>query len=362
MKTNFKTFVVECIIAAAITTGIFFLVFSGNAIDEEQLGREIEPSAKEKGLLKPAGTINQSVKSPPQKKPSLKSTDGLNEEMREQLVKKLREAYGESISIKSGQAEIVRIRQLILDTFPQDWPDIFYNIIKQAFPDYVDEIMETLERMDQYNAWFDKNKSMLAKMSYEKMKETLWLKRIEIFEDNADEVWPADSKNDEIRDTLSILKASYDTSIDEKLNLYQHSLENNYSGSEENTDNLILDKKYNYMAAFLNMDSVQENLTQMTSDERTATLRKIRQTMGYPEEYLEKLEKRDAYHENRWQNGLNYMQVREQILLEYENSDDLEERMDGLRESYFMDEAPTIKSEEESNFFRYERRRVYGRN
>ncbi|MCK7512873.1 MAG: hypothetical protein MZV70_58535 [Desulfobacterales bacterium] len=70
----------------------------------------------------------------------------------------------------------------------------------------------------------------------------------------------------------------------------------------------------------------------------------------------------DAKREQRWNNGLEYMQERNAIVENFTGPEQ-EDKLKDLREKYFQDEANTIEREEENDkFFRFERPHVYGRN
>jgi hypothetical protein len=112
---------------------------------------------------------------------------------------------------------------------------------------------------------------------------------------------------------------------------------------------------------FFSIDSVQNELKNMSPEQRQMEINSIRRQMGFSEEQIEELAKRDAEKEQRWQVGYRYMQQREKVMQQYEG-EEREERLKDLREQYFQDEAKTIELEEKDNFFRFERPRIYGRN
>ena len=84
--------------------------------------------------------------------------------------------------------------------------------------------------------------------------------------------------------------------------------------------------------------------------------------MGFPEEQVEYLAASDQKREKRWLNGYAYMEAREAAEVQY-SGEQLTQELDKIREQYFAHEASTIKKEEEDlEFFRYTRPRLYGRN
>jgi uncharacterized protein (DUF2461 family) len=113
--------------------------------------------------------------------------------------------------------------------------------------------------------------------------------------------------------------------------------------------------------AFLNTDSIQSELQNMDADERAESLYQIRSQMGFDEAALEFMAAKDFENEKKWQKGRKYMAQREKLIKEYSGTK-LHAELDNLRKQYFKDQAKTIAAEEASNFFRFNRRRIYGRN
>ncbi|WP_426749130.1 hypothetical protein [Myxococcus sp. Y35] len=113
---------------------------------------------------------------------------------------------------------------------------------------------------------------------------------------------------------------------------------------------------------FLRLEPVQARLAAMPVEERRAALADIRRRMGFSEEMIAQKAADDAHRDARWENGHSYMKARAELFSRLGQGEALEAELRSLREQYFGHEAPTIAREEESGFFRYQRRRVYGRN
>lgn len=281
----------------------------------------------------------------------------------DQMVDQLKKYYGKTISEKSTQASLIGIRDYILESRPSDGKSLFYTILTRAFPDYAHETLKTLEKMDQYNLWFTDNKKMLMRMTATERSAALWAKRRELFGNDAEKIWSGEmlateARKLKVQDTLAILNNSDDTTIDEKLDVYQGTLRDTYKGSPEE---FILDQNFILSKVFFSIDSVQKELKQMSPDQRQMEINDIRRKMGFPEEHVETLAKRDADNEQRWETGLKYMQKREEIVQEFEGPE-REEKLKSLREQYFKDEAKTIELEEKDDFYRFKRPHIYGRN
>lgn len=281
----------------------------------------------------------------------------------DQMVDQLQKYYGKTISDKSTQASIIGIRDYIIGTHPANGKALFYTILKRAFPDYADDIMETLNKLDQYNQWLEDNKRVLFQMSAEERSAALWKKRRELFGDDAEKIWAGDmlateARKAKVKDILAVLNDSKDTNIEEKMDMYQRVLRETYENSPEE---YILDQTYLLSKVFFSIDSVQDELKQMSPEERRLEINEIRRKMGFSEKQVEETAKRDADNEQRWDVGLKYMQERDKIVQESEEPL-REEKLKALREQYFHDEAKTIELEEKDDFFRFKRPRIYGRN
>jgi hypothetical protein len=275
----------------------------------------------------------------------------------DQLVKELQKYYSKTISDKGTQASLIGVRDFVMSTFPEKGKSLFYNIIKRAFPAYADEIMRTLDKLDQYSRWLDDNKTKHSKMDVENKKR-------ELFGEDADKIWSGDMLASEVRkakmqDVLVTIDKSSDMSLDEKLNLYRNTLNDTYKNTPQE---FMLDYKYLLSKAFFSIDSVQDELKQMNSDERQQEINNIRSVMGFDRHEIEEMAKIDAENEQTWNVGLAYMQERKNIVENFKGPEQ-EDKLKDLREKYFQDEANTIEREEENDkFFRFERPHVYGRN
>lgn len=281
----------------------------------------------------------------------------------DQIVKELRKYYGKTISEKNTQASIIGVRDMVVGMHPANGKELFSTILKRAFPDYTGDIMETLDKLDQYNSWLEDNREKIAGMTAAERVAFLWEKRKELFGDDAEKIWSGEmlateARNAKAQDAIIMLNESSDLSIREKADEYRQILHETYEGSPEE---YILDQPRLLSEIFFSMDSVQDELKQMSPEERQAEINRIREEMGLTEDQIESLARRDAENERRWETGLLYMEDRERIVSEYDGHE-RQELLRQLREEYFGDEAGTIELEENDGFFRFKRPRIYGRN
>lgn len=304
-----------------------------------------------------------SPKSPGQNNSIKDKFEQMGVSLEDQLVKELRKYYGARISEKSVQASIYKVRENIVGSRP-DGREFFYKVLKRAFPELADEIMATLDKLDAYNKWLVENDAVLAQMNENARKVALWEKRIALFGDDAEEIWvdevmATDARKEKMLDTLDFLNVDDNATIDEKIKMYQDSLEETYKGSPEE---YFLEQKPILAKIFFSIDSVQNELKQMTPEQRQATINKVRRDMGFTDTMVKEMEKMDAENNHRWDVGLEYMEERKKVVSEFPGEQQ-KEKLQELREEYFGEEAQTIQAEEENDsFFRFERPRYYGRN
>ncbi len=305
----------------------------------------------------------KTVSTAAQNKDSSKSeADPMAMPLEDQLVRELKKYYGKTISRISTQASIYDIRNSIIGSHPEG--KVFFDkLLKRAFPDLAAEISKTLTKLDSYNQWLAANEAKLSQMTKEQKIAALWEKRRELFGDAAEEIWSdemlaTETRKEKVQDALAFLNEDRDTSMEQKLTLYQNVLKETYQGSPEE---YILTQKPILAKVFFSIDSVQDELKQMSPDQRQMTINKIRRDIGFSEQQVEDMEKRDTDRNQRWDVGLKYMEERKQVMAEFQGPEQ-EEKVKALREKYFKDEAQTIALEEKDNFFRFERQRFYGRN
>lgn len=270
-------------------------------------------------------------------------------------VDSLRKKFGETISDVKQQLKLIRFRNFIKKHYPENWEELFKKIISTAFPDEAKRILRLIERMDQYNNWLATGERFSG-MSYLEMKRALTDIRLGFFGEDAAKIWSEDSKIDKIRDTIALLDKSSEP-IDEKLKIFKETLEEEFVNEKET----LVSRKYNLATSFFNMDSVQAALKKLNPTDRLSKLSEIRKEIGYSENEISIMAKRDVKRDKRWENGLKYTRERDALKDEY-SGEELEEKLSELRNNYFGHEAKTIGIEEKSGFFRYNRKRVYGRN
>ncbi len=281
----------------------------------------------------------------------------------DQLVKELKVTYSKTIGEKNTQIKLLKVKNFILTLYPKDGEQLFYNILKMTFPKFADEIMTTLAQFEKYKLWLQDNEFELTKMADLEKQGKLWQKRKEVFGEDAMDIWSEevlgfDERRQDMHDTLSFLDNSQDTTINDKLEIYKNTLSETF---EDSPEAYVLKTTDMLAKVFLGLDAVQQELKEMEPDQRQLEINHIRSEMGFSQDQIQNMEEMDKRKEQRWSNGLLYMEAREKINYEYEGQE-REKQLNTLRKNYFKHEANTIALEEQDGFFRYERKRVYGRN
>ena len=280
----------------------------------------------------------------------------------QQMVAELRARHGHDINELTVQLTMQDFRDFVLEQFPQNGMEVFRQIMAQAFPNHVHDILEIVAKMDQYNQWHADNLLSLNEMNELARNGAIWNKRREIFGDLADIIWQNERNQEEakrlaVQETVDALHQAKDLDMQERLQVLQSTI---YEQFGDGNTNFLINKG---MVAniYFHLDSVQDDLHGMSDSERAEAIAQARRQLGFTEADINYMAEQDAKKESRWKNGYAYMNERDQLSASY-SGDTLEQKLDDLREKYFGREAPTIKKEEASGFNRYERPRMYGRN
>lgn len=275
------------------------------------------------------------------------------------VMDKLRSRFSRSMGDKRIQiAFLDELLKYLKYAYPNDWKLRIYDALKAVFPELADQLFKLYTRLDEYNTWVLENRSSMTGMSNEERHDVLWDKRREIFGPEADEIWASEIQRRKIKDALDTIANSKGIPLSEKISEYQGAIQEAY-GSE--ADNYIKKSRQELMDDFLEVESVQADLHSMSPEERKESLREIRKSMQMDKAALSRWDKLDQVRDSRWEKGQQYMIARERIV-KNENASNQAQKLDDLRRQSFGPEADTIRNEEESGFFRFTEKRVYGMN
>jgi len=243
--------------------------------------------------------------------------------------------------------------------YPDNWERALLEFLREAWPERYEELAAKLRARLDYERWMKANEADLQRLGDEERRQNVWAQREQLFgKEAAEQIWASERKNQAVSSALSALDARTDVTVADKVKLYRDSLQEVYG---EQTEAWLERHRQEAMNRFLDLTSVQKELTRMAPAERSRHLRDIRSGLGLDAEALQRWDGLDAERDARWDAGAKYMQEREALAKQYSGAA-LEEKLRPVRERYFGAEAETIAAEEESGFLRFARPRVWGRN
>ena len=278
------------------------------------------------------------------------------------LVVQLTQQHAHEIESVIVQASFQDLRDFIVQRYPQEGEAIFTYIITQAFSHHAVNILALIQNLDTYQTWHAQNLLSLNEMNSLERDGQLWQKRYEIFLDLAEQLWEKETDQKEykqklVQQTLKSLNTAKDMAMNERLYILKNTIEEQYGDTAQS----LLINKGLLANMYFRLESVQQDLSEMSVKQREQTLASSRRQLGYSEKNISKLAMQDEKKEKRWKNGYQYMQARDQLASHFQGSD-LNQRLTELRLEHFKHEAATIEAEESSGFMRYERPRIYGSN
>jgi hypothetical protein len=272
--------------------------------------------------------------------------------MRERFGAKLKEPY---IQIKMLE-DLMRFFQ---KRYPDRWQEELLAFLKKTFPEMYDELAAMLRNRVDYEKWVRDNDSYLRGLTDQQRRTAMWDARNRLFgKENAERIWASELKNQALSDSLAAIDAKQDANVTQKLGTYKQRLHDIYGEQSE----VYLERhRQETMNRFLDLPSVQKDLTAMAPQERSQNLRTIRKELGLDEEALKRWDDLDKTRDSRWDAGTKYMAEREALAKQL-SGPALEAKLQELRARYFGTEAEVIAQEEAGGFFRFERPRQWGRN
>ncbi|HEX5751212.1 MAG TPA: hypothetical protein VFZ09_33625 [Archangium sp.] len=285
--------------------------------------------------------------------------DGL-ERPEKDIVSYLRSRYGARIRDPHTQ---MRMLEQLMRHFqklnPTGWEADLLAVLKQAFPELYDELVQRLRQRLDYESWVKEHHAELKDKPEAERRAAIWEERNRLFgKDVAEKIWAAELRNTAVADALKSIDALPGASVSDRMAQYKQSLEKTYG---EKSQAYVQAHQQELMNHFLDLGSVQKDLAAMQPEQRAKNLRTIRQEMGLDEQALQRWEELDRARDARWELGSQYMSEREALAQQY-SGPELEARLTELRARYFADEAQTVAEEEQSGFFRFTRPRQWGRN
>lgn len=278
----------------------------------------------------------------------------------EALVTAMRERYGARLDEPSVQMRMLEdLMRYFQKRSPDRWREELLAFLKKAFPERYEELAALLRNREDYEKWVKDNDAYLRGLGEKERHAAVWDARNRLFgKDVAERLWAAELKNQALADTLRSLDALEGATVTQKLSTYKQRLKEVHGVA---ADAYLARHQQELMNRFLDLSSIQHDLTRMVPEERSRNLRAIRKEMGLDEEALNRWDSLDQTRDTRWDAGARYMAERATLAKEL-SGEALETRLQEVRARYFGTEADIIAQEEAGGFFRFERPRVWGRN
>ena len=278
------------------------------------------------------------------------------------LSKQMKEQHAHEIQSVLVQLTMGDFKLFVMESFPDTGESVFSKIMNNAFPEYAQSIFNLLNSMNIYKDWHVDMLLALNDMDTLTRNGTLWNKRHELFGELAEEIWQKEidsqqAKEKAIQETLMALHQADNMTMTDRLYTLTNSIQEQYGDEHSN----FLISKGMVADIYFHLDSVQNDLKNMSNEDRALALSDSRKQLGFSDEAIAEMAEKDKSNESRWSNGYNYMAARDQYLKTY-TGELLSEKLSELRTQYFKHEAATIEKEEAESFYRYERPRLYGSN
>jgi hypothetical protein len=278
----------------------------------------------------------------------------------EELATFMRNRFGAKLKEPYSQIKMLEdLMRFFQKRNPDRWQEELLAFLKKAFPEMYDELAAMLRNRVDYEKWVKDNASYLRGLSDKERRSAMWDARNRLFgKETAERIWASELKNQAVADTLVALDANPDANLTQRLSTYKQRLHEIHG---EQTEAWLERHRQETMNRFLDLSTVQKELSVMTPQERSQSLRTIRKEMGLNDEALKRWDELDRTRDARWDAGAKYMAEREALAKQLAGPE-LEAKLQELRARYFGGEAEIIGQEEASGFFRFERPRQWGRN
>ena len=335
-KRNLSIIAILMVILAAL-----YVAFSGTPADKEAR-QESQPTAN---VVTPGSMVEAESAPLP-----VGQTIDAKEAFFMAVAKVARDRFGHRLDNPYWRMKLITD---MMSVFQQEYPDTWRSeleaFFRSAFPDIAEDLIAKLASLLEYNDWLENLKGTMQFSSLEERQAALWEKRLALFGDDAYEIWEAALKNEQLQQKLKAVN-EYPGNFSEKAELYRDSLREVFG------DDILADDaphKTQKMTKFLELEGVQQQLTQLPESQRYAKLREFRESLGMDEEALERWDALDQERITMWDNADTYMTQRQQLAEQYQG-DELEQKLQALRVELFGEtEAKYIGNEERSGYYRF---------
>jgi hypothetical protein len=272
----------------------------------------------------------------------------------------LQDQFGATITDKRTQIKAIeKLLEYLMRTYPEDWAQRVQAFLARAFPGMADQLYAAFQNMSAYNDWLNSHREELAGMEPGARRDAMREARTRFFGADADRIWAEAIRHEHILDTVDAIRSSPATAstVGEKLEAFVGAIEETYG---DQAPSFLERRQAELLGNFLAIGTVQDGLHAMDPASRAEQLDNVRRGLGLDEAARQRWRELDAQRDKAWESGERYMQQREEIAGRYQGAEQAR-RLAELRARTFGSEAEVIGQEEESGFFRFGHRRIFGK-
>ncbi|MEL7305912.1 MAG: lipase secretion chaperone [Myxococcota bacterium] len=285
---------------------------------------------------------------------------GHNSEFDRALIAHLRARYGEGIEHSTIQMKMLEAMMRHFQVLrPNDWRAPLEALVREAFPAQADAILALLRDRLEYQNWIDENQELLGRLDATERESLLREVRQDRFGTAlAAELWASEEESRELAGVLRSIDTKLDGDLQGAIAHYREELTRIHGTA---TKALSASRQHQSMTRFLELESVQRELSDMSPNVRSKNLRAIRESLGLNPDAIARWEQLDRERDGRWEQGTEYMTERSRLSKRLEGKT-LEAELNALRQRVFGDQANVILREEQRGIFRFDRPRRWGLN
>ena len=238
------------------------------------------------------------------------------------------------------------------------YQDCLNEMARNAFPYHSEELLAYHRKFGAYRKWL-KETSLQAKAvgNREARTREIWDRRIQMLGREITE----DMYGDELqlrKANQAIASAVQKTgTLEERLADFQAGI--NKSTGEKNARDFLVRERHRLAHEFLSRDQVQEQLRALEEDKRREYVAKIRRTMGFGENEIDKMARVDREREEESRNMQQYGNEYAALKKQYQGGGpEFDNRLKAIREKTFGKErASVIEREEKTGYYRFKEQR-----
>ena len=180
------------------------------------------------------------------------------------------------------------------------------ELARVAFPSKYADIIFYYKSLIKYRDWLESYQSIENKRKGKEYEISVWQKRYEIFGMEAsEELYAGERYLKKIQSQID-LSAESNNNIDTKIDLLRENI-NHIVSLKQNPQDSLGEDFIQFGESFLKSPKVQENIWELQAERRYETLKKIRTSVGIPENRLEDLETWDRQRISEWEKGQLYL-------------------------------------------------------